>query len=99
MKTDFMARRTFKKGAKASARAEDFPALAKKVAEMMKKAWPKLDGVEEAERSVATAVVALLDAEKLLAKSQPASIPAALREATGAATDLDAVRAALDLLE
>ena len=66
MKTDFMARRTFKKGAAPKVKADDFPALDSAAGAFMRAAFPELPGGTSAEGSVARAVVALMDAEKAL---------------------------------
>ncbi len=110
MKTDLLARRVFKKGTAPRAAADDFPALDAAVAALFTVAFPEKRGAADAERSVAEAVTALLDAERLLGKrdragGEPlppplAKIVASVRRAVGdARDDMTAVRTAIDLLE
>ena len=107
MKQDFLARRAFKKGARPSAKADDFPALDPQVAKVMAAGWPEEKGGGDAERTVARVIVALMDAEKTLAKREKTPDAPALDAATSAriakldfeGNELARVRAALDLFE
>ncbi|HVO29816.1 MAG TPA: FAD-dependent oxidoreductase, partial [bacterium] len=111
MKQDFLVRRAFKKGAGARASATDFPALDAEASKLFAAGWPEKKGGADAERSVAEVIVALLDAEKLLAKkAKDAAAPGLEKDLAArvgkiaalfpeAADDGARVRAALDLLE
>src|SRR5207244_652882 len=69
MKTDFLARRTFRKGQAPRAKADDFPALDALAAKLMKAA-PELSGGKDAEHSVARVVGVLMEVEKSFAAAR-----------------------------